>query len=373
VIYFRDLFYIVKQGGNFLMPSIKDGEWGWGSGLLLGAILMLAGCSTATSELQLRRLGEKPAGGLVPQEYLCPGGTGRETPDPQLAKEIQDFLKQNGMLGGVPEGMASGLPLVLNGPVQTFLRSFSNSKNFQAALARSGRYLPMMRRIFHEHGLPQNLIYLALVESGFSPWARSPKDAVGIWQFIEGTARRYGLKVNGRIDERRDPEKSTRAAARYLRDLHKQFGCWYLAAAGYNAGENRVEGVVNRHDIRDFWDMAQKKLLPQETCNYVPQFIAAALIASNPDKYGLARVEYQAPQGYEKVKLPGGTNLLWFAESLDMIEKELLELNPELKGDVTPPDQKEYLLKVPGKKKQQAQRLAQLCWRRETLAAREGP
>ena len=218
----------------------------------------------------------------------------------------------------------------------------------------------MMRRIFAERGLPEGLIYVALVESGFSPYARSPKDAVGIWQFIEGTARRYGLKVNGRVDERQDPEKSTRAAARYLHDLYQQFGCWYLAAAGYNAGEKRVEGVMNRHDIQDFWVMAQKKLLPEETCNYVPQIIAAALIAKDPEKYGMAQVRYQAPRAGERVKVPGGVNLAAFAESLEMPEKELVELNPELKAGVTPPDQQEYLLTVPAKKVRQAKRLARI-------------
>jgi membrane-bound lytic murein transglycosylase D len=219
----------------------------------------------------------------------------------------------------------------------------------------------MMRRIFAEHGLPQGLIYIALVESGFSPYARSPKDAVGIWQFIEGTARRYGLQVNDRVDERQDPEKSTRAAARYLHDLYQQFGCWYLAAAGYNAGEKRVEGVMNRHDIQDFWIMAQKKLLPEETCNYVPQIVAAALIAKEPKKYGMAPVRYQAPRAGDRVKVPGGVNLAAFAESLEMPEKELVELNPELKAGVTPPDQQEYLLTVPAKKIRQAKRLAHLC------------
>ena len=239
------------------------------------------------------------SGGLIPQEYLCPGA-GQAAPDPRLVREIAAFLEKNQMFGGLPAGVASDLPIILNVPVQKYLHAFANSKNFQASLARSGRYVPMMRRIFAEHGLPQDLIYIALVESGFSPYARSPKEAVGIWQFIEGTARRYGLKVNDRVDERQDPEKSTRAAARYLHDLYKQFGCWYLSAAGYNAGENRVEGVMNRHDIQDFWIMAQKKLLPEETCNYVPQIVAAALIAKDPEKYGMAPVRYQAPRGGDR-------------------------------------------------------------------------
>ena len=338
-------------------------------GLLFLATVMFTGCAASTSELPI--LEKEAVGGLVPQEYLCPGSPAREVPDPHLSKEIQAFLEQNRMFRGLPDGVASNLPLVLNGPVQTYLRFFANSKNFQASLVRSGRYLPMMRRIFEEHGLPQDLVWVALVESGFSPLARSPKDAVGIWQFIEGTAKRYGLKVNDQVDERQDPEKSTRAAARYLRDLYQQFGCWYLATAGYNAGEKRVEGVMNRHDIQDFWTMAQKKLLPQETCNYVPQVIAAALIAKNPEKFGLTPIKYQTSRGYEKVKVPGGVNLRWFAESLEILEKELRELNPELKAGMTPAEQKEYLLNIPARKNLEAKRLARLCWNMEKVATLE--
>jgi membrane-bound lytic murein transglycosylase D len=329
-------------------------------GAILGLALLFPACATPPGLDKLPTLPQKEVSrGLVPQEYLCPG-TKQAAPDPKLAKEIQAFLEKNGMFRGVPAGVASDLSIILNVPVQKYLHAFANSKNFQVSLARSGRYLPMMRRIFAEHGLPQDLIYIALVESGFSPYARSPKDAVGIWQFIEGTARRYGLKVNDRVDERQDPEKSTRAAARYLQDLYQQFGCWYLSAAVYNAGENRVEGVMNRYDIQDFWIMAQKKLLPQETCNYVPQIVAAALIAKDPEKYGLAPIKYQIPQPSGNVKVPGGVSLEWFAESLEMPEKELMDLNPELKGGVTPTDQKEYLLTVPAKKVRQAKRLARL-------------
>ena len=180
------------------------------------------------------------------------------------------------------------MPLVLNGPVRAYLVSFANSANFRASLARSRQYLPMIRQVFRCQGLPQDLVYLPLIESGFNPKARSPKEAVGLWQFIAETARRYGLKVDGEVDERCDPEKSTQAAARYLKDLYHQFGCWYLAAAGYNAGEKRVEGVVSRYGTRDFWIMARSRFLPQETCNYVPQLIAATLIAKCPEKYGLS-------------------------------------------------------------------------------------
>jgi hypothetical protein len=323
-------------------------------------LLFAAACAHAPGTEKLPTLPlQEVSRGLVPQEYLCPG-TGQAALDPRLVREIQGFLEENQMFGGLPVGVASDLPIILNVPVKKYLHSFANSKNFHASLARSGRYLSMMRRILAEHGLPQDLIYIALVESGFSPYARSPKEAVGIWQFIEGTARRYGLKVNARVDERQDPEKSTRAAARYLHDLYQQFGCWYLAAAGYNAGENRVEGVMNRHDVQDFWVMAQKKLLPAETCNYVPQIVAAALIAKDPEKYGMAPVKYQAPRASVSVKVPGGINLEWLAESLEMPGKELADLNPELKAGVTPSDQKEYLLTVPSTKVHQAKRMVSL-------------
>lgn len=355
------------------MFRAKGGEWAPVFGLLLCSVLMFAGCATSLGEGQLPRLEKEAASGLVPPEYLCPGGAVQEAPDPKLVKEIQAFLEENGMLGGIPGGVASDLPIVLNGPVQIYLRSFANSKNFQASLARSGRYLPMMRRIFQEHGLPQDLVYVALIESGFNPYARSPKEAVGIWQFIEETGRRYGLKINGEVDERQDPEKSTRSAARYLQDLYKQFGCWYLAAAGYNAGEKRVEGVINRYDTRNFWTLAQKKLLPQETCNYVPQLIAAALLAKSPGKFGLNLTTYQRPWTYERVKVPGGTDLRWFADLLEMASKDLLELNPEIKAGRAPSEVKEYLLKVPVKKKGEARNLARLCWKMKKVAALEHP
>ncbi|OGP73106.1 MAG: hypothetical protein A2Y80_00765 [Deltaproteobacteria bacterium RBG_13_58_19] len=279
--------------------------------MFLGMILFFSACAAQSDLTQLPRLPKKEASlGLIPPEYLCPGADPAEAPDPQLVQEIKAYLEENGMLGGIPAGVAGDLPIILNGPVRSYLRVFSTSQKaiFQTYLARSGRYLPMIRRIFREYALPQDLVYLALVESGFSPLARSPAGAVGLWQFIEGTARRYNLKVDNWVDERLDPEKATRAAARYLKDLYRQFGCWYLAAAGYNAGEKRVQGVMDRHGTRDFWVMAQKKLLPQETCNYVPQLIAATLIAKNPEKYGFTRIAHLPPWSHEQVQVAQGTH-----------------------------------------------------------------
>jgi len=297
---------------------------------------------------------------LVPKDYLVAGSQAQENVDPKLSQEIKVFLEENGMLAGFHQGQGTELPIMLNPSVQGFLRSFTTSRRaiIQAQLARSERYLPMIRQIFQEQGLPQDLVYLAMIESGFNPTAVSPKEAVGLWQFIEGTARRYGLKVNEWVDERRDPEKSTKAAARYLKDLHSQFGCWYLAAAGYNAGEKRVEGVVNRYDTKDFWVMSQNRLLPQETCNFVPQLIAAVLIAKNPEKYGFNRNRPWRPLAYVRKKVPEGTNLRQFAGSMDLPYETIQELNPEVKGDCAPPDQKGYSVKIPSTKLRLNRRLA---------------
>ncbi len=153
----------------------------------------------------------------------------------------------------------------------------------------------MIKEVFREYGLPEDLAYLAMIESGFNPEAQSPAGARGLWQFMKGTGVRYGLVINGYVDERRDPVKSTHAAARYLRDLYRQFGSWYLAAASYNCGEKRVQKELNKGNGQNFWQLSADKCLPSETENYVPQMIAATIIAKNPEKFGFNDVPYQQP------------------------------------------------------------------------------
>jgi len=330
--------------------------------IMVGLSLGLSACAPPSQLPHLPEFAEKKGeGALVPKDFLVTGSHQQDKVDPQLSQEIKAFLDENGMLAGSQTAQGTELPILLNPSVQGFLRSFTTSRRaiIQAQLSRSERYLPMIRRIFQEQGLPQDLVYLPMIESGFSPLAVSPKEAVGLWQFIEGTARRYGLKVNEWVDERRDPEKSTKAAARYLKDLHGQFGCWYLAAAGYNAGENRVEGVVNRYATRDFWVMAQNHLLPQETCNYVPQLIAAVLIAKDPEKYGFNHDTRWRPLAYVRKKVPEGTNLREFAQALGVPYATFQELNPEVKGECAPPDQAGYSVKIPSGKSRHSRTQAQ--------------
>ena len=164
------------------------------------------------------------------------------------------------------------IPIVINARVEQFIECFQTTarERFVIWLARSRKYIPLMRNLFKAHGLPEDLVYIALIESGFDPYAYSRSKASGPWQFIYWTGKKYGLKVNWWVDERRDPEKSTLAAARYLKDLHGRFECWYLAAAGYNAGESKIINAMKRYRTVDFWKLAEYRYLKRETKNYVP-------------------------------------------------------------------------------------------------------
>jgi membrane-bound lytic murein transglycosylase D len=208
-----------------------------------------------------------------------------------------------------------------------------------------------MKDLFKAHGLPEDLVYIAFIESGFDPYAYSRSRASGPWQFISWTGKKYGLKVNWWVDERRDPEKSTLAAAKYLKDLHERFECWYLAAAGYNAGEYKIINAVKRNRTVDFWKLAESRYLKRETKNYVPQMIAAALIAKDPKRYGFTDVEYEEPLRYEKVKVPELTGLFLVAKACETSVEEIKNLNPELQRGVTPPNEEAYEIRIPFGKK----------------------
>ncbi len=247
------------------------------------------------------------------------------------------------------------IPIVINARVEQFIQYFQTTlrSRFSNWLSRSGRYIPFMRNLLRENGLPEDLVYMALIESGFNPYAYSRSKASGPWQFIYFTGKKYGLKVNWWVDERRDPEKSTIAAAKYLKDLYDMFECWYLAAAGYNAGENKIISAMKRYRTEDFWELSKYRYLKQETRDYVPQMIAAALISKDPERYGFTDIEYQEPLNYEKIRVPKLTDLRLIAEACDISLEELKDLNPELLRWCTPPDQPEYEIKIPFGKREQ--------------------
>jgi membrane-bound lytic murein transglycosylase D len=242
------------------------------------------------------------------------------------------------------------IPVVVNDAVKRHIRCFQGTKRdvFARWLKRAKKYAPTITNILKENGLPEDLVYLAMIESGFNMKAYSSAKASGPWQFIHETGERYGLRVNYWVDERRDLEKSTVAAGRYLKDLFGRFGCWYLAAAGYNAGENRIERAIEKHDTKDFWSLRERRVLPKETREYVPQLIAAALIAKDPDKYGFDDVESPPVYALSKIRVPGGVTLRRIAHALSLETAELRSLNPELLRGITPPDRNEYQINLPG-------------------------
>jgi peptidoglycan lytic transglycosylase D len=236
----------------------------------------------------------------------------------------------------------SDLPLVLNDQVAMFINYFSSPRGratLEHAWARSGRYRDMISRILKEEGVPQDLIYLAQAESGFQPLALSRAGARGMWQFMAQSGALYGLERNWWVDERQDPEKATRAAARHLKDLYKQFGDWYLAMAAYNSGASTVQHAVERTGYADFWELYRRGVLPQETRNYVPIILAETIMLKNPDTYGLGHAASEPPQEMDKVAITYPVDLRLVAECVDTSVDRLQELNPSLLRMTTPKDQ----------------------------------
>jgi len=226
------------------------------------------------------------------------------------------------------------IPVELNDAVVAYIRFFPDDAriHFTKWLARSTRFMPMMRSLLERQGLPLDLVYLSMIESGFSTYAYSFAKAAGLWQFVVGTSSRYGLHTDFWVDERRDPMKATLAAARYLKDLKDRFhGDWYLAWAGYNAGEGKVDRAIRRESTRDFWRMMSKgRTLRAETKHYVPKLIAAALIAKHPERFGF-KVDYEAPWDADEVFIPDATDLHVLAKTAGITIDQLRDLNPELR------------------------------------------
>ncbi len=248
-------------------------------------------------------------------------------------------------IGKGENGLYAGLTARIDKNVRYF--QGRGRDKFELWLSRSGKYSGMMRGILEKYGLPGDLIYLALIESGFSPKAYSRARASGPWQFIRGTARRYGLKVDWWIDERRDYEKSTHAAATYLKELYGMFDSWPLAAAAYNAGEGKIIRAVSRYKTDDFSKLIRYRYLKHETKDYVPKMLAALAIAKDPGKYGFDNVLYEEPIAFDKMIVPGGTDLAAMERIVGLPDDTLKEYNPELRRFCTPPTEQSYELRVP--------------------------
>lgn len=291
---------------------------------------------------------------LVPSLILltaCSGLKKREAPKSMQGEALQEAsqvkIKENEVSSEDvelnierPYQSAYGeIALDQNEHVDKWVRYFQGRGRpyMEQYLSRSGRYLPMMKNVLRENGLPEDLVYIALIESGFSPRAHSKANAVGYWQFIRSTGKRFGMQIDTFTDERRDPVLSTRAAAEYFKALHNLLGDWHLAMASYNVGEGRVKRAVAKYRTKNFWELLKKRrALPAETRNYVPKFIAATMIAKDPAKYGFPNIEYQDPLSYETVALQSPISLTKLATNLSVDVEELKLLNPKFRTDFVP-------------------------------------
>jgi peptidoglycan lytic transglycosylase D len=289
--------------------------------------------------------------------------------DPNVRRRAQSELRS----------LRSDLPLVSNDIVDGYLTYFQGSgRNFiEKILRRRELYQPLISRVLKEQGLPQDLIYVAAGESAFNPFAVSKAGARGIWQFMYGTGKLYGLKRDRWVDDRQDPLKSTEAAAHHLKDLYQQFGDWFLAMAAYDSGSLTVQRAIERTGYANFWKLRELHALPGETENYVPIFLATALICKDPQAYGFS-VEPDPPLQPDHVKVPVPTDLRLVAELIGLPVEDLIRLNPSLLRWTTPADDHDFVLNLPhGAKTRYEQAIAaipprnRIWWRAHTLEAGE--
>ncbi|OGW44877.1 MAG: hypothetical protein A2Y66_05265 [Nitrospirae bacterium RBG_13_41_22] len=282
---------------------------------------------------------------------------------PLYASDInQDTPAKQQIVSSLPEEKVNNAPKIVEDYSYNELAEEAVKRNitlftekirekFSLWLSRSGKYLELMQGILKEKDVPEEIVFLPLIESGFNPYAYSPARAVGYWQFIASTAKRYGLEINWWRDERRDPVKSTVAAANYLKDLYKMFGSWNLAMAAYNAGEGKILKALNKSKTDDYWSLLNTNYIRSETKNYVPKFIAASLIANSPQNFGFENLEYHLPLNYDEVTIKSPVDLDVIAECAETSVETIKELNPELRRWCTPPDVPEYTLRVPAGEK----------------------
>ncbi len=315
-------------------------------------ILIFGACHAPTPRID-RVLGPDPASEI--QEAV-------EAESAPCGEEPADIAEQGMEAGGTDSAVVvepqlplsffytGDFPLTSHPRVDKYLNYYTGSgrATFSLWLERASRYIPSIQEVFREEGIPLDLAYLALIESGFNMRAYSWAHAAGPWQFIESTGKLYGLKNDWWQDGRLDIEKSTLAAARHLKTLHDRFdGDWYLAVAAYNAGGGTVNKAIRKSDSRDFWELTEGSVLREETCDYLPKLIATLTLVKDPETYGFADIEMQEPFAYDTVVMESTTDLELIAEFCGVSYGEIKELNPELKRWCTPPGETGYRLRVP--------------------------
>lgn len=267
-----------------------------------------------------------------------PGPDATSPEDATPLKDMESFRLKDAEGPKVVDQELETIPTEVNPLVEQWIRYFQGRgrPHMERYLSRSTRYEKLMKKVLKDNGLPEDLFYIALIESGFNSQARSHASAVGYWQFIRGTGKRYGLEINSLVDERKDPVLATQAAAEYFKGLYSVFGSWYLAMASYNVGENRVKREVMNHYTRDFWELAKKKRFPKETIHYIPKFIAAKLIANDLKKYGFDEIDFMTPVEFDHVIVDKPVNLRVMAEKMNINYEDFKALNPKFKGEIAP-------------------------------------
>jgi membrane-bound lytic murein transglycosylase D len=245
------------------------------------------------------------------------------------------------------------IPVVYNDSVKKWINYFlGRGRGFFIRYSeRAGRYAPICGSILEQHGLPRDLIFLAMAESGFQNHAKSWARAVGPWQFMPYTGKKFGLKINWYVDERRDPIKSTIAASKYLSQLYNLFGSWELAASAYNAGEGKIGRAIRRYKTDNFWHLTQGRYLRRETKDYIPKIMSLAIIGKNLESFGLQDIAFNEPLDFEEIIIPPKTDLVALSEGIEVDYEEMQRLNPELLRWFTPPDRSDYILRLPVGKK----------------------
>lgn len=320
---------------------------------LLAAVLAVSGCTSTEREpptegaLEAAAEAEAPGAAMIEKE-------GSQAIDDVIEKtqgDAADSEDKGGEHVGdeISHATTESIPLEINAEVEKWIEYFTvrDGERFRRFMERGERYKPMITAVLRDQGIPTEIYYQAMIESGFSTHATSHASAVGIWQFIKGTGRRYGLRVDNYVDERRDPMRATIAASLYMKDLYNVFQSWYLAMAAYNAGEGRILGAIMRAKTRDFWEMVRMRALPAETMAYIPKFLAATTIGHNPRRYGFEDVTATMMAPLASVAVPSPVKLSDVSRASGVSLEVLKEANPHLLRGITPPGVDTYRLWVP--------------------------
>jgi membrane-bound lytic murein transglycosylase D len=326
--------------------------------LLLGLSLLVSSCATSPKRETATndQFEADNSGATAPFNLLANGKRTTIAGSANIDKDGRHKSKTYFLYGAETiqlDNYYFDIPVVYNTKVKQWIDYFLNRGRdfFESYSARAGRYAPVMGKILEDSGLPRDLIFLAMAESGFQTNAKSWARAVGPWQFMPYTAKKFGLKIDWYIDERRDPIKSTIAATRYLGKLYDDFGSWELAAAAYNAGEGKIGRAIRRYQTENFWNLMKGRYLKSETKNYVPKIMALAILGKNLKSFGLEDIDFHEPLDFDEISVPPMTDVMQVAQALDVEFEELERLNPEVLRWYTPPVGESYPLRIPVGKK----------------------